>query len=99
MKKFIKEEICKGVYLMCGYSKSGNLYYCIVKDKFKSGNNNDIMFLNRFQFARLLEGFVQRFDVHINDNGSWSSDTYYLDTSLVSDVLDYHFPLVAKDNE
>lgn len=99
MQKFIKEEICKSVYLMCGYSKGGNLYYCILKEKFKVGNNNDIMFLTRFQFAKFLENNVHSFCVHSCINNIWNVSEYYTDRDNVVEALDFEFPLEEKDND
>lgn len=94
MKKFIKEELCEGVYLMCGYSKGGNLYYCIIKDK--RYGNNDIMFLARYQFAMILEKRFNSYCIHSFVNDGWCSSDYYTEFQSVIDVLDSEFPMEVK---
>lgn len=92
MKKFIKEEICKDVYLMCGYSKmNGSLYYCIIKDK--KNNNSDIMFLNRFQFSKMLENCFHSYSVNFFVNDGWCFSYYSTENQSVIDVLDSEFPV------
>lgn len=97
MQKFIKEEMCKGVYLMCGYSKGGNLYYCITKER-KNGDN-DIMFLNRFQFAKMLDNCFECYCVHSFINGTWRSSEYFKKFNACIDILNYEFPVEVNINE